>query len=103
MNRYKDTTPKLTTPQGANKRHIERFISDLLDCLLIAGMMLFLLLVVTNCQPARATYDEKSQVTKSHSLTCENTSQVSISQAMPKHSLNIGNDIGNTGNESGNA
>lgn len=81
MNRYKDTTPKLTTPQGANKRHIERFISDLLDCLLIAGMMLFLLLVVTNCQPAKATY--------------ENTSQVSISQAMPKHSLNIGNESGN--------
>ncbi len=89
MNQYKDTTKKLNTPKSANKRHIERFISDLLDCLLIAGMMLFLLLVVTNCQPARATY--------------ENTSQVSISQAMPKHSLNIGNDIGNTGNESGNA
>ena len=71
MNQYKDTTKKLNTPKSANKRHIERFISDLLDCLLIAGMMLFLLLVVTNCQPARATY--------------ENTSQVSISQAMPKH------------------
>ena len=93
MNQYKDTTKKLNTPKSANKRHIERFISDLLDCLLIAGMMLFLLLVVTNCQPARATYDEKSQVTKSHRLTCENTSQltyentsqVSISQAMPKH------------------
>ena len=89
MNQYKDTTKKLNTPKSANKRHIERFIHGLLDCLLMAGMVLFILMLATYCQPARATY--------------ENTSQVSISQAMPKHSLNIGNDIGNTGNESGNA
>ena len=67
------------------KRHSERFINTLLDCLLMAGMVLFVLILATYCQPARATYDEKSQVTKSHRLTCENTSQVSIRQAMPKH------------------
>lgn len=71
MNRYKDTTHKPNTLETQKKWHSERFIHGLLDCLLMAGMMLFLLLVVTNCQPARATY--------------ENTSQVSISQAMPKH------------------
>ena len=79
MNRYKDTTPKLTTPQGANKPPIKRVIHGLLDCLLMAGMVLFVLILATYCQPARATYENTSQ------LTYENTSQVSISQAMPKH------------------
>ena len=93
MNRYKDTTQKPNTLETQKKRHSERFINTLLDCLLMAGMVLFVLILATYCQPARATYDEKSQVTKSHSLTCENTSQltyentsqVSIRQAMPKH------------------
>lgn len=89
MNRYKDTTHKSNTLETQKKWHSERFINAFLDCLLMAGMVLFILILATYCQPARATY--------------ENTSQVSISQAMPKHSLNIGNDIGNTGNESGNA
>lgn len=89
MTQYKDTTRKPNTPQSANNPPIKRFIHGLLDCLLMAGMVLFVLILATHCQPAKATY--------------ENTSQVSISQAMPKHSLNIGNDIGNTGNESGNA
>ena len=118
MNRYKDTTQKPNTLETQKKWHSERFINAFLDCLLMAGMVLFILILATYCQPARATYDEKSQVTKSHRLTCENTSQltyentsqVSISQsnaqayrqALHKHSLSIGNDIGNTGNESGN-
>ena len=85
MNKYKDTTRKPNTPQSANNPPIKRFIHGLLDCLLMAGMVLFVLILATYCQPARATYDEKSQVTKSHRLTCENTSQVSIRQAMPKH------------------
>ena len=101
MNRYKDTTHKPKTLETQKKRHSERFINAFLDCLLMAGMILFFLILATYCQPARATYDEKSQVMKSHSLTCENTSQltyentsqltyentsqVSISQAMPKH------------------
>ncbi len=54
MNRYKDTTPKLTTPQSEKKRHSERFINALLDCLLIAGMILFVLILATHCQPAHA-------------------------------------------------
>lgn len=45
MNRYKDTTPKLTTPQGANKPPIKRVIHGLLDCLLM-GMILFVLLLL---------------------------------------------------------
>ena len=93
MNRYKDTTHKPKTLETQKKWHSERFINAFLDCLLMAGMVLFVLILATYCQPARATYDEKSQVMKSHSLTCENTSQltyentsqVSISQAMPKH------------------
>lgn len=89
MNRYKDTIHKSNTLQSENKRHSERFINAFLNCLLMAGMVLFVLILVTYCQPARATYDEKSQVTKSHRLTCENTSPVkqrsSTSQAMPKH------------------
>ena len=93
MNRYKDTTHKLNTLETQKKWHSERFINAFLDCLLMAGMVLFVLILATYCQPARATYDEKSQVTKRHSLTCENTSQltyentsqVSIRQAMPKH------------------
>ena len=98
MNRYKDTTHKPNTLETQKKWHSERFINAFLDCLLMAGMVLFVLILATYCQPARATYDEKSQVTKSHSLTCENTSQVSISQsnaqayrqALHKHSLSIG-------------
>ena len=93
MNRYKDNTHKPNTLETQKKWHSERFINAFLDCLLMAGMILFVLILATHCQPARATYDEKSQVTKSHRLTCENTSQltyentsqVSISQAMPKH------------------
>ena len=54
MNRYKDTTPKLTTPQGANRPPIKRVIHGLLDCLLMAGMILFVLILVTYCQPAHA-------------------------------------------------
>ena len=81
MNRYKDTTHKPNTLETQKKWHSERFINALLDCLLMAGMVLFVLILATYCQPARATYDEKSQVTKSHRLTCENTSQVSISQS----------------------
>lgn len=76
MNQYKDTTHEPNTPQSANKPPIKRVIHGLLDCLLMAGMMLFVLILATHCQPARATYNEKSQVTKSHSLTYENTSQL---------------------------
>lgn len=54
MNRYKDTTPKLTTPQSANKPPIKRVIHGLLDCLLMAGMILFVLILATYCQPAHA-------------------------------------------------
>lgn len=54
MNQHKDTTPKLTTPQGANKPPIKRVIHGLLDCLLIAGMILFVLILATHCQPAHA-------------------------------------------------
>ncbi|MEX6456745.1 hypothetical protein AB6N28_04390 [Moraxella osloensis] len=54
MNQHKDTTLKLTTPQGANKPPIKRFINALLDCLLIAGMILFVLILATHCQPAHA-------------------------------------------------
>ena len=54
MNQHKDTTPKLTTPQGANKPPIKRVIHGLLDCLLIAGMILFVLILATYCQPAHA-------------------------------------------------
>lgn len=54
MSRYKDTTPKLTTPQGANKPPIKRVIHGLLDCLLMAGMILFVLILATHCQPANA-------------------------------------------------
>ena len=105
MNRYKDTTHKPNTLETQKKRHSERVIHAFLDCLLMAGMVLFILILATYCQPARATYDEKSQVTKSHRLTCENTSQLtyentsqltyentspvkqrsSTSQAMPRH------------------
>jgi hypothetical protein len=54
MNQHKDTTPKLTTPQGANKPPIKRVIHGLLDCLLMAGMVLFVLILATYCQPAHA-------------------------------------------------
>lgn len=89
MTQHKDTTHKRNTLETQKKWHSERFINAFLDCLLMAGMVLFVLILATYCQPARATYDEKSQVTKSHRLTCENTSPVkqrsSTSQAMPKH------------------
>lgn len=52
MNQYKDTTHKPNTLKTQKKQHIARFINALLDCLLIAGMMLFLLLVVTSYHPA---------------------------------------------------
>ena len=52
MNQYKDTTHKPNMLKTQNKRHSERFINALLDCLLVAGMMLFSLLVVTSYQPA---------------------------------------------------
>ena len=52
MNQYKDTTSKQKTLETQKKQHSERFINALLDCLLVAGMMLFLLLVVTNCHNA---------------------------------------------------
>ncbi len=52
MNQYKDTTHKPNTLKTQNKRHSERFINALLDFLLVAGMMLFSLLVVTSYQPA---------------------------------------------------
>lgn len=102
MNRYKDTTHKSNTLETQKKWHGERLINAFLDCLLMAGMVLFILTLATYCQPARATYDEKSQVTKSHSLTCENTSQLTYEntsqvsirqayrQALHKHSLSIG-------------
>lgn len=51
MNQYKDTTHKPNTLKTQNKRHSERFINTLLDCLLVIGMMLVLLLVVTNYHP----------------------------------------------------
>ena len=93
MTQHKDTTHKPNTLETQKKWHSERFINAFLDCLLMAGMVLFVLILATYCQPARATYNEKSHVMKTHSLTCENTSQltyentsqVSISQAMPKH------------------
>lgn len=91
MNRYKDTTDKPNTLETQKKRHSERFIYGLLDCLLMAGMVLFVLILATYCQPARATYENTSQ------LTYENTSQVSIPpsiaqayrQALHKNSLSI--------------
>lgn len=52
MNKYKDTTHKPNTLKTQNKRHSERFINALSNCLLIAGVMLFLLLVVTSYHPA---------------------------------------------------
>ena len=52
MNKYKDTTHKPNTLKTQNKRHSERFINALLDCLLVAGVMLFLLLVITSYHPA---------------------------------------------------
>lgn len=54
MNQHKDTIPKLTTPQSANKPPIKRVIHGLLDCLLIAGMVLFVLILAIHCQPAHA-------------------------------------------------
>lgn len=54
MNRYKDTTHKPNTLETQKKRHSERFINALLDCLLIAGMILFVLILATHCQPAHA-------------------------------------------------
>ena len=54
MSRYKDTTHKPNTPQGANKPPIKRVIHGLLDCLLMAGMILFVLIFATHCQPAHA-------------------------------------------------
>ena len=52
MSQYKDTTRKPNTLETQNKRYNEHFINALLDCALVAGMMLFLLLVVTNCPQA---------------------------------------------------
>ena len=54
MNQYKDTTHNASEPQGANKPPIKRVIHGLLDCLLIAGMILFVLILATHCQPAHA-------------------------------------------------
>lgn len=54
MSRYKDTTHKPNTLETQKKRHSERFINALLDCLLIAGMILFVLILATHCQPAHA-------------------------------------------------
>lgn len=54
MSRYKDTNPKLTTPQGANKPPIKRLINAFLDYLLMAGVVLFILILATYCQPAHA-------------------------------------------------
>ena len=48
MNQYKDTTQQPNTLETQKKQHIARFINALLDCLLIAGAMLFLLLVMNN-------------------------------------------------------
>ena len=96
MNRYKDTTHKPKTLETQKKRHSERFINAFLDCLLMAGMVLFVLILLTYCQPARATYENTSQVSISQS------NAQAYRQALHKHSLSIGNDIGNTGNESGN-
>lgn len=52
MNQYKDTTRRPNRLKTQNKRYNEHFINALLDCLLVIGMMLFLLLVVTNCHNA---------------------------------------------------
>ena len=68
MNQCKDTNPKLNTLETQKKRHSERFINAFLDCLLMASMVLFILILATYCQPARATYDEKSQVTNWFSI-----------------------------------
>ena len=54
MNRYKDTTHKPNTLETQKKRHSERFINAFLDCLLMAGMILFFLILATYCQPAHA-------------------------------------------------
>ena len=56
MNQYKDTTHKPNTLETQKKRQSERFINALLDCLLMAGMVLFILILATYCQPPRATY-----------------------------------------------
>ena len=92
MNRYKDTTHKPNTLETQKKRHSERFINTLLDCLLMAGMVLFVLILATYCQPARATYENTSQVSISQS------NAQAYRQALHKHSLSIGNDTGNAGN-----
>lgn len=52
MNQYKDTTNEPNTLETQNKRHSEHFINTVANFLLVAGMMLFLLLVVTNCHNA---------------------------------------------------
>ena len=52
MTQHKDTTHKPNTLETQKKRHSERFINALLDCLLMAGMMLFLLMVITSYHPA---------------------------------------------------
>ena len=52
MNQYKDTTSKQNTLETQKKQHSEHFINALLDCLLMAGMMLFLLMVITSYHPA---------------------------------------------------
>lgn len=54
MNRYKDTTHKPNTLETQKKWHSERFINAFLDCLLMAGMVLFVLILATYCQPAHA-------------------------------------------------
>ena len=54
MNQHKDTTHKPNTLETQKKRHSERFINGLLDCLLMAGMVLFILILATYCQPAHA-------------------------------------------------
>ena len=52
MNRYKDTTHKPNTLERQKKQQIARFINALSNCLFIAGVMLFLLLVITSYHPA---------------------------------------------------
>jgi hypothetical protein len=55
MTQHKDTTHKPNTLETQNKRQSERFINTLLDCLLMAGMVLLVLILATYCQPVEAS------------------------------------------------
>lgn len=83
MNQYKDTTPpakpQYEAASGQGKR--KKSLKNNLEAIIGMAFLFFFLLSVTTCQPAQG---------------------VSNTRALHKHSLSIGNDTGNAGNESGN-